>query len=315
MALSSDDWPRFSLLVGASTAHERSIDSNTSGSSCHLRPASDQIARELLDAACSEDMSSTWECWLQLRAPTKSRRESLLQLSEREIKSGDGVRVVCWIVRTPAWSCGVDSDGACVALVGSMWYTSTAATRATPRETPHTEMAFQLATGRWYHFAGKSRRCLFEPGLAGCWTGVLTQLALICVVVRRNPKSPALELFIDGRSLHLSTYSSKTNPVGFIGGRDTGFLIGVAASQTSACVTCVVHDFRVWRCALDESKLSTYVCVSITSTHKQKWLTVILHSRSAAGSTNQFPSRTRTSRVCSRTGGSQAVLRPKLSSI
>lgn len=256
MALSSDDWPRFSLFVGASTAHERSISSSTSGSSCHLRPASDQITRELLDVACSSDMSSTWECWLQLRAPTKSQRESFLQLSERELESG-GVRVVCWIIRTSAWSCGVDSDGACVALIGSTWYTSTAATRTTPRETPHTETAFQLITGRWYHFAGKLRRCLFEPGLAGCWTGVLTQLALICAVVRRNLKSPALELFIDGRNLQLNTYSSKTNPVGFIGGGDTGFLIGVAASQTSARVTCVVHDFRVWCCALDESVLST----------------------------------------------------------
>lgn len=117
MAVSSDDWPRYSFLTGDACS-QATPDSDLS---------SDQL-RDVLVAAF------TLECWLQLRAP-KQRNE--------------GAR--SWILHSPACAFGAEASGEIVIRRQDTWYTTR------PLNSADGGMASTptMTNRRWTHVAGE----------------------------------------------------------------------------------------------------------------------------------------------------------------
>lgn len=90
MAVSSDDWPRYSFLAGDARSH--------------ATPNSDESREQLQDTM---SVAFTLEFWLQLRMP-KQRTE--------------GAR--SWIVSSPAWAIGVETSGEIIVRTQDTWLTT-----------------------------------------------------------------------------------------------------------------------------------------------------------------------------------------------
>lgn len=81
----------------------------------------------------------------------------------------------------------------------------------------------------------------------------------LCAVVRSSAHH-GLELFIDGRKVLMSSCDRTADQFSYCNSEAAGVLIGIiAAPQASDCVACALHDFRIWRCALNKDILTTYV--------------------------------------------------------
>ncbi|KAF1331280.1 hypothetical protein FI667_g4390, partial [Globisporangium splendens] len=232
MAVASDDWPRFSLRVGG-----------WSPTSFLLRPANESVEQELLQiVTCSA--ATTCKCWFKFR--TEKRHHSNFEELERVVG--------CWLVRTPRWACGTSDDGVAILRYESTWFISSL-------EAAPAASSFRFRKRQWYHIA----------------VSVETSCSAIALYVdgQRIPLHPSPPLqggicFRSGSPNDLErcscTQMSKQAPP-FAIGYPGAARVDADSEEEWTQMWLVLHEFRIWRCNLDEHVLTSWMQQSVSPMH------------------------------------------------